>query len=271
MIVRGDDGYGRVMPVDLRPLAARLPGALIALDFDGTASDIVLDPAAARPVDGIIATLTELAEAGAQIAIVTGRDVATLLTLGAVTQIPRLVISGLHGAETWRDGELLTRAEPPGLTELRASLPPLLTAVDERIWLEDKRLSLVVHTRRSRDPDGDLERLRRPVTEAARAQSLDVVGGKSVLEIRIPGLSKADALAELLKPDRTAALFAGDDLGDLPALQALAAWHASTGRPALTVAVGDVAEVRAAAQLAVATPTELAALLAQLAELASAD
>ena len=109
------------------------------------------------------------------------------------------------------------------------------------------------------------------MTEAARAQGLDVVGGKSVLEIRIPGLSKADALAELLKPDRTAALFAGDDLGDLPALQALAAWHTSTGRPALTVAVGDVAEVQAAAQLAVANPTELATLLAQLGELASAD
>jgi trehalose 6-phosphate phosphatase len=253
------------MPVDLTPLAAVLDGALIALDFDGTAADIVLDPALARPVPGLVEALTELARSGAQVAIVTGRDVATLLGLAPVADVPGLIISGLHGAESWRDGHRQTRAEPAGLAELRVSLPPLLAAVDPAIWLEDKRLSLVVHTRATADPDGNQARLSRPVRELAEAQGLEVTGGKSVLEIRIAGLSKADALNELLTPSTTGALFAGDDLGDVPALAAVRAWGERTGQPALTFAVGEVPEVRQAAAFSLPAPTALRDLLAELA------
>ena len=44
-------------PDRLAAIAARLPGALIALDFDGTLAPIVSDPDAARPVPGVIDTL----------------------------------------------------------------------------------------------------------------------------------------------------------------------------------------------------------------------
>lgn len=249
----------------LAAIATRLPGALIALDFDGTLAPLVSDPDASRPVPGVVDTLADLARAGAQVAIVTGRDAATALRLGGLHDIERLVVSGLHGAETWQDGQLHTQDEPPGLAALRAGLPPLLRRTDEAVWLEDKRLSLVVHTRQAADPDAALAELAELLPPLVAEQGLELHPGKLVLEIRIPGPSKATALEQLLGADTPAALFAGDDFGDLPAFGAVSAWAAATGRPGLTVAVGELAELRQAADAAVASPAELAELLARLA------
>jgi trehalose 6-phosphate phosphatase len=252
-------------PDRLAAIAARLPGALIALDFDGTLAPIVRDPSAARPVPGVIDTLAGLARAGAQIAIVTGRDAATVLELGGLAAIPDLIVSGLHGAETWQDGRLQTRDEPPGLAVLRQSLPPLLAATADGVWLEDKRLSLVVHVRQSADPERVLAELGDRLPPLVTEQGLELHPGKLVLEIRIPDLSKATALRRLLTPDTSAALFGGDDLGDLPGMAAVSTWAAATGRPGLTIAVGEAPEVRRSADCAVGSPAELAELLARLA------
>ncbi|HEY0165461.1 MAG TPA: trehalose-phosphatase [Jatrophihabitans sp.] len=251
-------------PDRLAAIAARLPGALIALDFDGTLAPIISDPSASRPVPGVIDTLAGLARAGAQIAVVTGRDAATVLELGDLRAIPDVVVSGLHGAETWRHGDLQTRDEPAGLAALRTSLPPLLRQSGDGVWLEDKRLSLVVHARQAADPQRVLTELGDRLPPLVAEQGLELHPGKLVLEIRIPNLSKATALEQLLIPSTSAALFGGDDLGDLPALAAVSAWAALTGRPGLTIAVGELAELRQAADCAVGSPAELAVLLAQL-------
>jgi trehalose 6-phosphate phosphatase len=118
-----------------------------------------------------------------------------------------------------------------------------------------------VHTRRSADPQGTLDRLVEPVTELAAEHGLDVVGGKLVLEIRIPGLSKADAVEALLSGDPSAALFAGDDHGDLPAFDAVSRWAKQTGKPGITIAVGEVQQVRQAATLQVDSPEQLVPVL----------
>lgn len=243
-------------------IKSELAGALIALDYDGTLSPIVADPMLARPVDGVVDTLTRLAQRGARVAVVTGRDAETVLGLGSLHEVPGLVVSGLHGAETWQDGQLSTRDEPPGLAVLRAKLPPLLPP---DVWLEDKRLSLVVHTRRAADPLAALDRLREFLPGLAAEQGLEAHPGKLVIEIRIPDLSKATALDRLLTDTTTAALFAGDDFGDLPAVRAVREWAGRTGRPSLTVAVGEVPELHDATDIVLAEPAELAELLAELA------
>jgi len=256
--------------IDLEPA-----GALIALDFDGTLSPIVPDPMQARPVAGVVDSLVRLAGKGAQIAVVTGRDVRTVLELGGLARIPGLLVSGLHGAESWRDGELTTRDEPAGLAALRIALPPLLPP---GVWLEDKRLSLVVHTRRAERPEQALAELAGFVPRLAAEHGLVGHPGKQVIEIRIPELSKATALDRLLAgsllaeptgsllAEPTGALFAGDDLGDLPAVQTVRRWAERTGRPSVTIAVGAVPELVAATDAALAGPDELAAVLADLAD-----
>lgn len=245
----------------LAALGSHLDGALIAVDFDGTLAPIVRDPSQSRPVAGVIDTLAALARTGAQIAVVTGRDVGTVLELGGLRAITGLVISGVHGAETWRDGELRSGDEAPGIDVLRAQLPPLLP---DGVWLEDKRLSLVVHTRQAADPDAALDQLSSFVPDLVAAQGLETHPGKQVLEIRTPGLSKATALRKLLSPDTSAAFYAGDDLGDLPAIEAVQDWAARTGKPGITVAVGQTAELQSRVDLTVDSPAELARLLAGL-------
>jgi len=69
-------------------LSADLPHALVAVDFDGTLAPIVPDPADSRPVPGAIAALRVLAERGAQVAVVTGRDARTVIELGGLDAIP---------------------------------------------------------------------------------------------------------------------------------------------------------------------------------------
>lgn len=244
----------------IRAIADRLDGALIALDFDGTLAPIVDDPDSARPVAGAIDALAALAAAGTRIAIVTGRDARTVLRLGGLEVIDGLLVSGLHGAETWHDGVLDTIDEPAGLDRLRAQLPPLLP---DGVWLEDKRLSLVLHTRRAPDPERALAGLQ-PLRSLVTDQGLEAHPGKQVLEIRIRGLSKATALASLLEPGTTAALYAGDDLGDLPAVEAVRDWSRDTGAPGYTIAVGEVAQLRAATDGQLDSPAELGRLLADL-------
>jgi trehalose 6-phosphate phosphatase len=231
------------------PLRAALPSALVALDFDGTLAPISPHPDDARPLADAHQVLLDVRATGATLAVVTGRSVASLLRVSGFGAVPGIVIYGTHGAERWQAGELRTPAPPSGLDELRLSLPGLLTSVahDRHLWIEDKGLSLVIHARLTAEPERVLEMLRAPVEKAAAASGLGVRPGKEVLEICIPGIDKGTAIRELLSDDPAAAFYAGDDLGDLPAMAEVKAWATRSGRPAVTVGVsprgmGPIAE-----------------------------
>ena len=250
----------------LRP---RLRGALIATDFDGTLAPIVEHPDDARPAPGAIEVLVALAEHGAHIGVVTGRDAATVLRLGGLDAVPGLVIEGLYGLEQWRGGELTSPDTPAPMAELRRRLPDLLGTerADGGVWIEDKRLSLVLHTRQAEDPATEHARLRGPAERLATRLGLDVHPGRNVLEFRLPGHDKAGAvrrLVEATQPD--AVLYAGDDVGDLPAFALLDELR-RTGTSAWGVAaVSDEAprELVGAADVTVDGPAGVVALLRAL-------
>jgi trehalose 6-phosphate phosphatase len=259
---------GRAGLTDLLALRAVLPSALVALDFDGTLAPISPHPEDARPVAGVRQLLDDVRATGAALAIVTGRSVDTLLRISGFGAVPGLVVYGLHGVERWENGQLRAPPTPAGIGELRASLPGIVASVaaDPAIWIEDKELSLVVHTRLTPEPDRLTDVLRAPVTEAATAVGLEVRPGKEVLEIVIPGTDKGTALRELIT-DRTAGVvYAGDDVGDLPAVRAVNAWSERTGRPRLTVAVSraGTGPLRELADVAVPDPRSLVALLREV-------
>ncbi|MGO9194166.1 MAG: trehalose-phosphatase [Streptosporangiaceae bacterium] len=250
------------MITDLYPLSS----ALVALDFDGTLAPISPHPDDARPLAGARQILGDLRATGATVAVVTGRSVASLLRVSGFGAVPGIVVYGTHGAERWQAGELRAPATPPGLDELRLTLPGLLASVARDLWIEEKALSLVIHARLVAAPDRVLEMLRAPVQKAAAAAGLGVRPGKEVLEICLPGIDKGTAIRELISDDTTAAFYAGDDLGDLPAMAEVNAWAGRTGRPALTVGVsprgrGPVAEQ---ADVTVPDPQSLISLLRQI-------
>lgn len=254
----------------LDALVANPARALVALDFDGTLAPIVEDPTQSRLVEGAFDALSGLTAAGARVAVITGRPAATVLELGGLADVPGLVVEGQYGAERWSGGSLHVPEPPEGVAAVRTGLPAVLAGADPGVWVEDKHLSLVVHTRRTPDPDGELARLTEPVRALAAAHGLEAKAGRYVLEIRVPGVDKGGALRRLVEELAPGALlFAGDDLGDLPGFAALEALRAE-GLPGLTVgaASAEVPEVAERVDLVVDGPAGVVALLTEIASAA---
>ena len=256
------------MLTDLSPLRAAISSALVALDFDGTLAPISPHPDDARPLAGALQVLRDVRATGASLAVVTGRSVASLLRVSGFGAVPGIVIYGLHGIERWENGELRASAPPAGLRELRLRLPGIVTSAtgDAAVWIEDKELSLVVHTRLTADPDRHLAALREPVGKAAAAAGLEVRPGREVLEICIPGTDKGTAIRELIGDETAAVCYAGDDTGDLPAIREVNAWSVRSGRPKLAVAVSPAGPgpLAGLADATVADPQGLISLLRQI-------
>jgi len=195
--------------------------ALVALDFDGVLSPIVPRPEDARPLPGTLVVLAELAALVGRVAVVSGRPAADAASRG-LDAVPGLVILGHYGLERWEDGVLSTPAEHQGIASLRVALQAVVTVAPAGTTLEDKGHSLAVHTRRTADPVGTLDSLHRPVADAAAGLGLEVVPGRYVLEVRPPGMDKGQAVTSLVEEvGARSVVYAGDDLGDLPAVAAL--------------------------------------------------
>ncbi|HEY8983862.1 MAG TPA: trehalose-phosphatase [Streptomyces sp.] len=196
--------------------------ALLAFDFDGTLAPIVEDPETSRPYPGTVEALAALAERGARIALITGRPAEVAVRYGGFGDVDGMIVLGHYGAERWDQGtgEVVAPPPPPTLDDVRRELPALLGDTDA--WVEEKGRAVAVHTRRAKDPQGLWEALREPITDLATRHALIVEPGRLVLEIRPPGMDKGAALTTLVEETNPAAvLYAGDDLGDLPAFTAV--------------------------------------------------
>jgi trehalose 6-phosphate phosphatase len=251
-------------------LRAEPERALVALDYDGVLAPIVDEPSEAWPAPGAVEVLTRLAGRVGTLAVITGRPAEVVVELGGLHRVPGLLVEGQYGAERWEAGELTTPDEPPGVAALRDELPAALAAAgaDPAVRVEDKRLALVVHTRRAADPDAELAKLAPTLRRLAEAHGLEAHPGKMVLELRPAGFDKGGVLRRLVAATAPGAvLFAGDDVGDLPAFEVVAELRAA-GTPGLAVASAspEAAEVAERADVAVDGPPGVVALLAELAD-----
>ncbi|MDW8809444.1 trehalose-phosphatase [Streptomyces scabiei] len=249
-------------------------GTVIALDFDGTLAPIVPDPEQARAHPDAVAALGALAPKVASVAVVTGRPAAVAVRHGGFAGVPgleRLVVLGHYGAERWdaATGTVSAPAPHPGVAAVRAELPGLLDGVGagQGTWIEEKGRAVAVHTRRATDPQAAFDALRAPLTDLAARHGLIVEPGRMVLELRPPGMDKGVALREYLAETGAASvLYAGDDLGDLPAFAAVEKLR-TEGTPGLLVCSGsaEVNELSERADLVVDGPQGVVALLAAIA------
>ncbi|MGC2999673.1 trehalose-phosphatase [Streptomyces sp. G35A] len=258
----------------LDALLARPGKALIALDFDGTLAPIVPDPEQARAHPDAVPALAALAPKVAAIAVVTGRPPGVAVRNGGFAGVPgleHLVVLGHYGAERWDavTGTVTAPAPHPGVAAARAELPGLLDRAGawQGTWIEEKGRAVAVHTRRARDPQAAFEALREPLTGLATRHGLIVEPGRMVLELRPPGMDKGVALTEYAREiGAESVLYAGDDLGDLPAYAAVDKLR-SDGTPGVLVCSGsdEVPELRDRADLVVAGPAGVVSLLRALA------
>jgi len=254
----------------LAAILADPAGLVLASDFDGTLSPIVPDPTAAYVHPDAPAALIELARTVAGVVIVTGRPAEQAIALGSppgggpgLADVPGLVVLGQYGVERWEDGRVTAPPPPPGVDRVRAALPGI-AAEFPGARVEDKGRALAVHTRGCADPQAALQALRDPVAKLAAETGLVVEPGRLVLELRPPGMDKGQALqAFLAERSARSVLFAGDDLGDLAAFDAV---H-SGAIPGIAVCSGS-AEVTALfdkADIIVEGPAGVVTLLRTLA------
>jgi len=225
-------------------------GTVVGLDFDGTLSPIVDDPDSAHIHPDAREVLVELAEQVAAVAVITGRPARQALDLGGLEDVgnaigdagKELYLFGQYGNERWTSTSrrVVSPRPPTGLASFERELPRALRRADAAdAYVEDKGLAVAIHTRRLEDADAAFHRLLPVLKELAASNNLVVEPGRSVIEVRSPGVDKGvvvEGLAEELEVGGF--MFAGDDLGDLEAFDAVASL-AKRGLPTLLVCSGS--------------------------------
>jgi trehalose 6-phosphate phosphatase len=258
-------------------LVARAADVVVGLDFDGTLAPIVDDPEAAHIHPGAPDVLTALAGVVRAVAVVTGRPARQALALGGLDEVGdaiggtgrELYLFGQYGNERWSSSNrrVISPRPPAGLATFERELPGVLRRADAAdAFVEDKGLAVAVHTRRLSDPDLAFDRLVKPIGDLAERHGLTVEPGRRVLEIRSHGMHKGlvvDYLTEHLEAGGF--LFAGDDLGDLEAFEAVLDLR-RRGLPTLLVcsASREEATLRDLADVLVDGPDGVLDLLRQL-------
>jgi len=246
----------------LAPFRARPADAAVVVDFDGTLSPIVDDPAAARAADGAAEALVALSARLGLVAVMSGRPTDFLRTV-----VPAgVTLSGLYGLEVVRDG---VRTDHPDAGAWRETVAEVARRSADLgppgMDVEPKGLSLTLHYRRH--PDIAAAAAAWADEQAARS-GLEVRAAKMSVELHPPIAADKGTALEALTSGMGAVCFVGDDRGDLPAYDALDRM-ADRGVHALRVAAASdeaPAELLARADLVVDGPPAVVALLRRLAE-----
>ena len=261
---RTDTSPGAPLPDALAPLAADPAHTALFLDFDGTLSAIVADPRDARPLPEVPALLSDLAEEFELVAVISGRPTSFLAeALGSPAGV---TLAGLYGLERALQGpehEAWSHVIDEVVRDAEDTAPP-------GVYVEPKGLTVTLHWRRA---PAQKEWVISFAERAAAAHDLLVHQGRHERELRPPlhvdkGTVVRSLAAEKAERLDNAAAF-GDDIGDLPAFEAVTELTKPDGTPLYTVRVAAVdtespPQVADAADLTVAGATGAVALLAAL-------
>ncbi|HEY6493525.1 MAG TPA: trehalose-phosphatase [Trebonia sp.] len=211
-------------PTAIEALAGKPSASGLVLDFDGTLAPIVDDPATSALPEPVAASLRVLTGALGLVAVISGRPVRFLEER---VRIPGIPLLGSYGMEQSWDGE--RQIDPDAkdwLNQVRAASQRLNAefAGDRGIRLEEKSVSVAVHWRQATDQAAAAARVREVAGRVAAETGLRLEPGKLVEELRPPvAMDKGSAIARLMSARENLTLFAyaGDDLGDIPALRAV--------------------------------------------------
>ncbi|WP_231851328.1 trehalose-phosphatase [Microlunatus phosphovorus] len=258
----------------LQVVLAHPDQTMLALDFDGTLAPIVDDPALAHVDPDALSALSRLGSLLGSIVVITGRPVRTAVRLGGFGEaegLRSMTVLGQYGVERWdADGDHYDLPPaPPGIAQVNEELPGLLAGLGlAGSRIEDKGRAVAVHTRGLADPASAFDRLAEPIRELALRCGLTVEPGKNVWEIRATGIDKGDAMRAIVaEKDAQTVIFAGDDLGDLPAFEAVEQLRTEGIRGLLICSASHEEDALTEhADLVLDGPTGVAAWLHQLAD-----
>lgn len=257
----GDRPMSALADAMTAPELSELTHPAVFFDFDGTLSDIVEDPEAARPVAGAVDALAALA-ARCPVAVLSGRD---LDDVRARMGLAGIWYAGSHGFElTGPDGahhqnDAAADAVPVlagAAASLREQIGPIPGVV-----VEHKRFAVAVHYRNAaRDRVGEVMAA---VRDAGRRLGLRVTTGREVIELR-PEIDwdKGRTLHWILERLGTVTpLFLGDDITDEDAFDAVA----DLAGAGILVRHSDDGDRATAARFALDSPARVVEFTARLA------
>ena len=227
----------------------------VLLDFDGTLSPIVARPELAKIRDGARDAIARLVDKVAVVAIVSGRTPAQLHELVGV---PGVILAGLYGL----GDETITL--PAGLADAVADVAASVPGAR----VELKGASIAVHFRGADVPDDARSQLAPQLEAIAREAAMALLAGKRVWELVPGGRPLKDGAVERIAATSAldAILYAGDDVADLRAFEALDRL-AAAGVATVKVAVfgpETPSQLADAADVVVDGPAGLVALLRSL-------
>lgn len=204
------------MDIAAPSLIPNLKECAILLDVDGTILDLAPTPREVWVPPSLRNAIGRLAErTGGAVALVSGRSLDELDLLFSPLQLP--AIAG-HGAEfrpcVGRAPELHRRV--PLDTALKRQFA-LVAEIGPGILLEDKGYSLALHFRLAPDLEDEIKAAVARICAENPAAPIEVLPGKSVLEIKQTGFNKGSSVRELMRHhpfiDRHP-IFIGDDVTD---------------------------------------------------------
>ena len=230
-------------------VASSPAATLLATDFDGTLSLIVDDPDAAVPLPGAAQVLQSLAGSLGELAVVSGRPVEFLVDrlsgqlssagqssagLTAADQsaadkpgLPdSLTLVGLYGLQQIRHG---VRSDHPEAVAWPERVAALAAAAETNgpagMRVELKGLSITLHYRGQPQL---LDQVEQYALELAATSGLVARTARMSVELHPPiDVDKGTVLLSLAQHLAGPVLFLGDDVGDLPAFDALDTLSAS--------------------------------------------
>jgi trehalose 6-phosphate phosphatase len=214
-------------PIDIARVA-------ILLDVDGTILDVAATPQSVVVPASLVQILSELhVRTNGAVALISGRLIENLDDLFVPLKLPCV---GGHGVE-WRISGSAPVERRYG--ELSALLKKQVTtgvAVDPRIIVEDKGSSLAVHYRLAPELGPLIKNKIAAILDRALLEKLELLCGKSMIEIKPASFNKGVAVCGLMKSPPFAQrtpVFIGDDITDesvFAALPALGGVGYSVGR-----------------------------------------
>ncbi|MGQ0832616.1 MAG: trehalose-phosphatase [Microthrixaceae bacterium] len=245
----------------VRTLRSDAEDTAIFVDFDGTLAPIVDDPAAAVPLPGIVEALTALTASYGLVAVISGRPVDYL----SAHLAPGPLLVGLYGLERAHGGVVQRDEEAETWRPvLDAAARAAAAELPDGVGVEHKGLSLTLHVRTHPSLADTVQEWSSAL--AART-GLDVRRARRSAELHPPIATDKGTVLDELTAGRRVACYIGDDVGDLPAFDALDRLEQSGGTGVRVVVRSDETDpaLLARADAVVDGPAEVLEVLRALA------
>ena len=201
--------------------AATLPSSAVLLDVDGTILDLAPTPLEVIVPPELTVALERLSKrTGGALAFVSGRPLAELDLFFQPLKLP--TIAG-HGAELRLNDGTVARANVFLDPQLKADLASI---ADDKpgVVVEDKNYSVAIHYRQAPHLGHAVRDEVSAVCARFPSTAIEILPGKSVVEVKQPSFNKGTAVRELMQhaPFKgRRPIFIGDDVTDEAAFAVL--------------------------------------------------